>query len=127
MDTGSAVKALVGANLAVGAWSYAVDGVTPSWVVYPMLLSVALALLSRSTVAASAYLAGVAAVFTLVHLPFARAALSADCTHPADPSLACHPVTWLATLTIFPALTAVLAGLLWWQGRRARVLAVAER
>jgi hypothetical protein len=109
MDNVRIIQLLVGANLAAGVWSLSVDGVTPSWVVYPVLLVVTIALLRRGVLVASGYLAGLAAIFTLMHLPFVREAFSSDCVHPADPDLACHPVTWAATLGIVPALTAVVA------------------
>ncbi len=121
MDNARIIQLLVGVNLAAGAWSFSVDGVTPSWVVYPVLLIVTIALLRRGVVAASGYLAGLAALFTVMHLPFAREAVSSACVHPADPGLACHPVTWLATLGIVPALTAVVATAVFLVARRQRL------
>lgn len=119
MVISSALRALVVVNLLAGAWSFAVDGVTPSWVVYPLLLLLGMALLRRSRQAAAAYVASLAALFTLVHLGFVSAALSQTCVHPADPGLACHRVTWLVTLGALPAATAVAAALLWVRGRRS--------
>jgi len=123
MDNARIIQLLVGVNLAAGVWSLSVDGVTPSWVVYPVLLIVSIALLLRRGVAtASGYLAGLAAIFTLMHLPFAREAVSSDCVHPADPNLACHPVTWVTTLGIVPALTAVVAAVVFFLARRRQLV-----
>lgn len=124
MDTARTIHALVGINLVAGAWSFVVDGVTPSWVVYPLLLLISLGLLRRSLSAAAGYLGGLAAVFTLMHLPFATQALSSDCTHPANPALGCNPTTWIVTLAVVPTLTALVSGYVWWQARRSRVEAV---
>jgi len=121
MDNGRIIQLLVGVNLAAGLWSLIIDGVTPSWVVYPVLLVITIALLRRGMAAASGYLAGLAALFTVMHLPFARAAVSPDCVHPADPDLVCHPLTWVVTLGIVPALTAVVATAVFLLARRKRL------
>ncbi|HET7689079.1 MAG TPA: hypothetical protein VFK41_01760 [Nocardioidaceae bacterium] len=118
MDTKRIIQLLVGANLAAGAWSFIVDGVTPSWVVYPVLLMITIALLRRGGTTGSGYLAGIAALFTVMHLPFIREAVSSDCVHPADANLDCHPVTWMATLGIVPALTALVAAVVFVMARR---------
>jgi len=101
--------ALLGLNLAAAVWSWAVDGPTPSWVVYPLLLVAVPFLLRGGERRAAVYLSAVAALFTLVHMGFLRASVSDSCVHPADPDLACHPTTWLVTLGLVPAVTAVLA------------------
>lgn len=114
----TAVVILVALNLAAGAWSLAKDGVTPSWIVYPLLLLLGLAILRRSASSALAYLGGLALLFLLVHVPFLRAAVADTCIHPADASRPCHPVTWLVTLGAVPAATALAAALVWAAARR---------
>ncbi len=106
-------------NLLAGAWSFAVDGVTPSWIVYPLLLLLTVPLLKRSVRHAAAYLAAVATLFLLVHLGFLGAASSERCVHPADSSIACHPTTWLVTLGVVPTVTAVGAAAVWFRSRPA--------
>lgn len=101
--------ALLALNAVAAAWSWAVDGPTPSWVVYPLLLMGVPVLLRAGERRAAGYLGAVAALFTLVHVGFLRAAVSDSCAHPANPDLACHPTTWLATLGVVPVLTAVVA------------------
>ena len=116
-----AVLALIGLNLLAGVWSLAVDGLTPSWVVYPLLLLLGLVLLRRSSRSALAYLSGLALLFLLVHVGFLQAATADACVHPADSARACHQVTWLVTLGAVPAVTAVAAGSLWLCDRREDV------
>lgn len=124
MTTWRALLVLLVVDLAAGAWSLAVDGPTPSWTVYPVLLVVGLALLRRRPRAAAAWVAGLSALFALVHVPFVRAALADRCVHPADPALDCHPVTWLVTLGAVPAATALAAAVLWWRERQGSPLPV---
>lgn len=103
---------LLALNAAAAIWSWSVDGLTPSWVVYPLLLLVVLRLLRSSELRAATYCAAVAGLFLAVHIGFLRAAGSDTCVHPADPALTCHPTTWWVTLGLVPAVTTVMAGLL---------------
>jgi hypothetical protein len=109
--------ALLLLNLLAGTWSLAVDGVTPSWIVYPLLLLLTLPLLRRSVRHAAGYLAAVATLFVLVHLGFLGAATSETCVHPADSSIACHRATWMVTLGVVPMVTAVGAAAVWFRAR----------
>ena len=120
MSSRAVLVVLLGLNLIAAAWSWAVDGVTPSWVVYPLLLLVVVLLLKRGARPAAAYLAFVAALFVLVHVGFVREAFADSCEHPADASLACHPVTWVATLGVVPLATAVTAAGVWLRSRHDR-------
>jgi len=72
--------------------SWVVEGVTPSWVVFPIALVVGLARAQRGGSSGIIWLGLSAFVFLLVHLPFDRAALSGHCVNPADSDKACHPV-----------------------------------
>lgn len=122
MNNARIIQLLIGVNLAAGVWSLSIDGVTPSWVAYPVLVLVTTALLRRGERAASGYLALIAAVFTLMHLTFTREAVSSGCVHPANPDLACHPVTWIVTLGVAPAMTAVIACALFLRSRRTQAV-----
>ena len=125
MNPRNALIGLLSLNLLAGVWSLLVDGVTPSWIVYPLLLLVTLPLLRRSASQAAAYLASVATLFVLVHVGFVSAATSESCVHPADPTLACHPTTWVVTLGVVPLVTALGAAGVWIWARQGRTATVA--
>lgn len=125
MNPRNTLIGLLTLNLVAGVWSLLVDGVTPSWVVYPLLLLVTLPLLKRSVSQAAAYLASVATLFVLVHVGFLGAAASESCVHPADPALACHPTTWMVTLGVVPVVTALGAAGAWFWARQGRAATVA--
>ena len=99
--------ALLGLVFAVTSWI--VEGVTPSWIVFPILLLVGLVRARRGGSSATVWLGLSALAFLLVHLPFDRAALSAHCVNPADSDRACHPGWWLVSLGAFPLLMVVTA------------------
>ena len=77
---------------------------TPSWIVFPIVLVVGLARARRGGSSGIIWLGLSAFVFLLVHLPFDRAALSGHCVNPADSDKACRPGWWLVSLGAFPLL-----------------------
>jgi hypothetical protein len=93
-----------------------VDGVTPSFIVYPLALLIGL--WRRSRGAGTLYYAVAGTIFVLIHLPWTWAAVTGATTNPLDHSAAAHPVEWLISLFLLPLATAV-AGFLCWrrQGR----------
>jgi hypothetical protein len=102
--------ALVGPVFAVTSWI--VEGITPSWIVFPIVLLIGLVRARRGAGSGIVWLGLSALVFLLVHLPFDKAALSEHCVNPGNSDKACHHVWWLASLGAFPLLmvvTAVLA------------------
>lgn len=104
---------LVAASFACAPVSWIVDGVTPSWVVYPIVL--AIGLWRRGRGRGTLYFGIAATVFLLIHLPWSWAAVTGG-TNPADSTLPSHPVEWIVTLFAIPLLTAA-AG---FTGRRAK-------
>jgi hypothetical protein len=99
--------AFLGLVFAVTSWI--VEGVTPSWVVFPILLLAGLVRARRRGSSGAVWLGLSALVFLLVHLPFDKAALSDHCIDPADSDKACHPAWWLVSLGAFPLLMVVAA------------------
>jgi hypothetical protein len=99
--------ALLGLVFAVTSWI--VEGVTPSWIVFPILLLVGLVRGRRGGSSGTVWLGLSALVFLLVHLPFDKTALSDHCVNPADSDRACHPAWWLVSLGAFPLLMVVTA------------------
>ena len=85
--------ALLGLVFAVTSWI--VEGVTPSWIVFPTLLLVGLVRARRGGSSGTVWLGVSALVFLLVHLPFDKAALSDHCVNPGNSDKACHPAWWL--------------------------------
>ena len=110
-------RALVAAAvlcLLAAPWSWVDDGVTPSWVVFPLFVAVGLwRLLKRDR--GRVWLAVTAAVFLVVHVPWVVAAVSGD-ENPLDADAPFNPEQWLVTLLVLPLLLAVTAVL----ARRAR-------
>ena len=100
--------ALLGLVFAVTSWI--VEGVTPSWIVFPILLLVGLVRARRGGRSGTVWLGLSALVFLLVHLPFDKAALSDHCVDPADSDKACHPAWWLVSLGALPLLMVLAAG-----------------
>jgi hypothetical protein len=102
--------ALLGLVFAVASWI--VEGITPSWVVFPILLVIGLIRARRGGSSGTIWLGLSGLVLLLVHLPFDKAALSDNCVNPGDSSKPCHPAFWLASLGVFPlvmVITALLA------------------
>jgi hypothetical protein len=99
--------ALLGLVFAVTSWI--VEGVTPSWIVFPILLLIGLVRARRGGTSGIIWLGLSALVFLLVHLPFDKAALSEHCVNPADSDRACYPAWWLVSLGAFPLLMVLVA------------------
>jgi hypothetical protein len=106
---------LVLAGLASAPVSWIVDGVTPSMIVYPVVLLVGL--WRRSRGAGTLYFGIAAILFLLIHLPFTWASVTGADTNPANHTQPSHPVEWLATLFLVPLATAI-AGLVCWRQQR---------
>jgi hypothetical protein len=113
---------LVGASLLSAPISWVDDGLTPSFVVYPIVLLIGVRRVSRGGTNGTLYFGVVALVFFLVHVPFSRAALSASGANPADPGGEYSPEHWTITLFAVPLLTAV-SGFLAWREARTRTAA----
>jgi hypothetical protein len=108
--------AAVVASLACAPWSWIVDGLTPSWVVYPVVLIVGLWRIRKGK---GALLLGIAAtVFLIVHLPWAWSALTGERAGSVPDDLAVHRVAWAITLFVVPLLTALAGFVVWREGRR---------
>jgi hypothetical protein len=103
---------LVLASLACAPWSWIVDGLTPSWVVYPIVLLVGLWRMRRG--GGTLYFAIATAVVFLVHLPWAWTAFKGERTGFLPDDLAVHRFEWAVTLSAVPLLTA-LAGFTAWR------------
>src|SRR4051794_21953615 len=86
---------LVAASFVCAPVSWIVDGVTPSWVVYPIVLAIGLWRHSRG--GGTLYFGIAATLFLLVHLPWTWVAVTGG-TNPVDAGLSVHPVAWIATL-----------------------------
>lgn len=108
--------ALVAASLACAPWSWIVDGLTPSWVVYPIALLVGLWRVRRG--GGTLYFGIAAAVFLLVHLPWAWTAFTGERTRFLPDDLAIHRFEWAVTLFAVPLLTAVAGFAAWRETRR---------
>src|SRR6266550_3248734 len=81
--------ALAALGLVFAVVSWIVEGVTPSWIVFPILLLVGLVRARRGGSSGTVWLGLSALVFLLVHLPSDKA---------------CHPAWWLVSLGAFPLL-----------------------
>jgi hypothetical protein len=94
------------------------DGITPSWVVYPLILFVAL---WRLRAGKGTLFVGIAAlVFLLVHVPWTYAALTGAEQNPLDRASPSSPVQWLITLFLVPLVTTVVGFLTWHRERSHR-------
>lgn len=106
--TKAALHVLLALNAAAAVLSFIVDGITPSWVVYPLLLVGVFMLGRRNVRTAAVALAVAAGLFVAIHTAFVGQALKGDkCVHPADETLACQPASWIVTLGVVPFVTAV--------------------
>jgi hypothetical protein len=112
----TALLVLVAVSLACAPVSWIDDGVTPSWIVYPLVLLVGLWRMWRGH--GTLYFGVAAAIFLLVHLPFTWAALFGD-QSPAGADKPYNPVQWLVTLFAVPLLTAIAGFVAWREARRA--------
>jgi hypothetical protein len=108
--------ALVLASLACAPVSWIFDGVTPSFLVYPLVLLVGLWRFRRG--GGTLFFAVAASVFLLIHLPFTWAAITDSGENPYKASAPYNPIEWLITLFVIPLATAI-AGFVAWRDRRA--------
>ena len=116
-----AVLALVIVSLLCAPVSWIDDGITPSWVVYPIVLLIALWRLRRGT---GVLFVGIAAlVFLLVHVPWTYAALTGAEQNPLDRAAPSSQVQWLITLFLVPLVTSAVGFLAWYRERAQRPLA----
>jgi hypothetical protein len=107
--------ALVVASLACAPVSWLVDGVTPSMIVYPVVLLGGL--WRRSRGAGTLYFGIAATLFLLIHLPFTWAAATGADANPANHAQPSHPVEWLIILLLVPLATAIVSYICWRQRR----------
>jgi hypothetical protein len=113
-----ALLAMIIVSLLCAPVSWIDDGITPSWVVYPIVLLVALWRFRRGQ---AALFVGIAAlVFLIVHVPWSWAAITGADTNPLDRESPSSPVQWLITLFIVPALTTVVGWITWARQRTVR-------
>jgi hypothetical protein len=113
-----AVVALVVLSLLCAPVSWVDDGLTPSWIVYPIVLLLALWRLRQGR---GALFVGIAAlVFIVVHLPWTYAALTGAEQNPLDRASPSSPVQWLITLFVVPLVTSAAAFLTWSRERSQR-------
>ena len=110
----SILFALVLASLACAPVSWIVDGVTPSFVVYPVVL--AIGLWRRSRGRGTLYFGIAATVFLAVHVPWSWAAFSGADANPLDSAQPAHPVAWAVTLFFVPLATALVGFAAWRRG-----------
>jgi hypothetical protein len=109
--------ALVLASLATAPWSWIVDGLTPSFIVYPLVLLVGLWRMRRG--GGTLYFGIAASFFLLVHVPWAWSAFTGERAGLLPEDVAIHRFTWTVTLFAVPLLTAV-AGFRAWQEAKSR-------
>jgi hypothetical protein len=112
---------LIAVNLLCAPISWVDDGVTPSWVVYPIVLLIAAWRVARGH--GELFVAIAATVFWVVHLPWTWAALTGAGENPLDRESPSSPVQWLITLCLVPLVTAGVAWYLWRLGRREATVA----
>jgi hypothetical protein len=105
--------ALVAISTACAPVSWIDEGVTPSWVVYPLALLVGLYRLRKGGTTGTVFVGVAALVFLVVHLPFAYAAVFGD-ENPLDAEREFSPVQWTITLFLIPLATVIVA----WLARR---------
>lgn len=104
------------ASLLCAPWSWFDDGITPSWIVYPLVLLVGA---WRVRQGRGALFLGVAAlVFLLVHLPWTWAAITGAETNPLDRESPSSPLQWLVTLFVIPLVASVIGWATWVTERR---------
>ena len=108
------VAAIAIVNVLCAPVSWFDEGVTPSWVIYPLALLVGLWRLRRGK--GLVFLAVAALVFLLVHLPWSFAFLFTG-EHPLDSDREYSPLQWLLTLLVAPAALAIVGLFAWRQER----------
>ena len=102
---------LVLASLVCAPVSWVMDGLTPSWIVYPLILLIGLWRFRRG--GGTLFFTIAATIFLLVHLPFTWAAITASGESPYKASAPYNPAEWLVTLFAVPLATAVAGFLAW--------------
>lgn len=113
----AALLTLVGASLVGAPVSWVMDGLTPSFVVYPLVLLVGL---WRHRRGRGTLFFGIAAtIFLLVHLPFTWAAITDSGINPGNASAPYNPREWLVTMLAMPLTTATAGFLAWREHRRS--------
>jgi hypothetical protein len=95
------------------------DGITPSWVVYPIALLIALWRFRRGH--GALFVAIAALVFLIIHLPWTWAAITGAENNPLDRASPSSPVQWLVTLFIVPLVTTAVGWITWSKQRSARL------
>ena len=111
-----ALLAVIVVSLLCAPVSWVDDGITPSWIVYPIVLLIAL---WRYRQGKGALFVGIAAlVFLVIHLPWSYAAVSGADDNPLDRSSPSSPLQWLITLLVVP-LVACLVGFMTWSKERS--------
>jgi hypothetical protein len=95
------------------------DGITPSWVVYPIALLIALWRFRSGH--GALFVAIAALVFLIVHLPWSWAAITGAENNPPDRESPSSPVQWLVTLFIVPLVTTAVGWVTWSKQRSARL------
>ncbi len=111
----TALLSVILLSLASAPVSWIDDGVTPSFVVYPIALLVALWRVLRGE--GALFVAIAASIFFLVHLPWTWAALTGAENNPLDRASPSSPLQWLITLCVIPLITAAVGWLIWRQRR----------
>jgi hypothetical protein len=112
----AALLLLVAASLATAPWSWVVDGLTPSFIVYPLVLLVGLWRMRRG--GGTLYFGIAATVFMLVHIPWTWAAFAHEHTNPLPDDIAIHRFEWAVTLFAVPLLTALAGFAAWREAKR---------
>ena len=91
--------------------SWVDDGITPSWVVYPIALIIALWRYRGGHGALFVAIAGF--VFLIVHLRWSWAVIIGAENIPLDRESPSSPVQWLITLSVVPLLTTAIGWTTW--------------
>jgi hypothetical protein len=107
---------LVLASLATAPWSWIVDGLTPSFIVYPLVLLVGLWRMRGG--GGTLYFSIAASIFLLVHLPWAWTAFTGNRVGLLPEDLAIHRFEWAVTLFVVPLLTALAGFGAWTRSRK---------
>ena len=98
--------------------SWVDDGITPSWVVYPIALIIALWRYRAGHGALFVAIAGF--VFLIVHLRWSWAVIIGAENISIDRESPSSPVQWLITLSVVPLLTTAIGWTTWFKQQSAR-------
>src|SRR5687768_6779916 len=110
---GQALVAVIVVSLLCAPVSWVDDGITPSWIVYPIVLLIALWRVSRGS---GALFVGIAAlVFLAIHLPWTVAALTGG-ESPVE-TVSPSPAQWVVTLFLVPLATCAVGFVIWFRER----------